>query len=77
MQSQISDKKQFNNEHNRLTISFMRFMYREMLGIAVMEERELRENDFATKLKQWYLDLKERHSFLEGVAVTWKKSSKD
>jgi len=48
-----------------------------MLGIAVMEERELRENDFATKLKQWYLDLKERHSFLEGVAVTWKKSSKD
>jgi hypothetical protein len=48
-----------------------------MLSMAVMEERELRENDFAAKLQKWYYGLNEHHSFLEGVAFFKKKNRED
>lgn len=35
-----------------------------MLTIAVMKQDEIDNNDYASKLKNWYFALTERHSFL-------------
>jgi hypothetical protein len=39
---------------NPLKILCMRFIYREMLSIAVMDKKEILHNDYAAKLKNWY-----------------------
>ena len=51
-------------DRNQLKILCMRFIYREMLTIAVMDKNQILQNDYATKLKKWYYDLSEKHSFL-------------
>lgn len=65
------------NPNNRVQAACMRLIFREMLSMAVMEERELRENDLAGKLQKWYYGLNEHHSFLEGVAFSKKKNRED
>lgn len=45
-----------------------------MLSIAVMDQNEILVNDYANKLKKWFFELTEKHSFLEGINFKKKKS---
>ena len=35
------------------------------------------KNDYGTKLKNWYYELSEKHSFLEGINFKKKKTNED
>jgi hypothetical protein len=47
-----SKRRSFAN--TTLKILCMRFMYREMLTIAVMDQNQIARSDYASKLKNWY-----------------------
>lgn len=53
----------------------MRLLYRELLSIAVMSEKEVKKCNLAGKLKDWYYSLGDHHSFLEGVNFKKRKES--
>ncbi len=53
----------------------MGVLYREMLGIARMSHEEVKVSDYASKLKDWYYGVTDKHSFLEGVNFKKKKKT--
>lgn len=55
----------------------MKLIYQEMLIIAVMENWQLQQTKLATKVRDWYQQLGDIHSFLEGVNLKKKDLSKD
>lgn len=72
LQKQQSLVKQ-GNSFNRVKLTCMRLIYKELLSIAVMEKWEVKKGDLAGKLKNWYYSLGEHHSFLEGVSFKKRK----
>lgn len=44
-----------------------------MLSISVMQDKEVKQNNYAGKLKNWYYGLTDKHSFLEGVNFKKRK----
>ncbi len=38
-----------------------------------MEKNDILKNDYANKLKNWYYELSEKHSFLDGINFKKKK----
>jgi hypothetical protein len=42
--------------------------------VAVMDRREIEKNDYAGKLKNWYLRLNDRSCFLTGVSFKKRKT---
>ncbi len=57
-----------------IRLATIRFLYREMLTVSVMDKREIEKNDYAGKLKDWYLRLNDRSCFLTGVNFKKRKT---
>ena len=55
----------------------MKLIYQEMLIMAVMENWQLQQTKLATKVRDWYQQLGDIHSFLEGVNIKKKDIRKD